>query len=75
MRLIEHNTRVPDKVLGDVRAQIAALIAGEAEILKLAETYGADERKKYMRALIDYTERLVRNSIRELPDGESKFIE
>ncbi|MED5360300.1 MAG: hydantoinase B/oxoprolinase family protein, partial [Pseudomonadota bacterium] len=26
MRLIEHNTRVPDKVLGDVRAQIAALI-------------------------------------------------
>ena len=75
MRLIEHNTRVPDKVLGDVRAQIAALIAGEAEILKLAETYGADELKKYMRALIDYTERLVRNSIRELPDGESKFIE
>ena len=75
MRLIEHNTRVPDKVLGDVRAQIAALIAGEAEILKLADTYGADELKKYMRALIDYTERLVRNSIRELPDGESEFIE
>ena len=38
IRLIEHNTRVPDKVLGDVRAQIAALIAGEAEILKLTET-------------------------------------
>ena len=75
MRLIEHNTRVPDKVLGDVRAQIAALIAGEAEILKLAETYGVDELKTYMRALIDYTERLVRNSIRELPDGEAEFTE
>ena len=75
LRLIEHNTRVPDKVLGDVRAQIAALIAGEAEILKLAETFSADELKKYMHALIEYTERLVRNSIRELPDGEAEFTE
>ena len=28
-----------------------------------------------MRALIDYTERLVRNSIRELPDGAADFTE
>lgn len=75
LRVIEHNTRVPDKVMGDVRAQIAALLAGEAEILKLADTYGADELKTYMRALIDYTERLVRNSIRALPDGEAEFTE
>ena len=75
LRIIEHNTRVPDKVMGDVRAQIAALLAGEKEILKLAETYGADELKTYMAALIDYTERLVRNSISALPDGEAEFIE
>ncbi len=75
LRIIEHNTRVPDKVLGDVRAQIAALDAGEAEIHKLVETYGAAEVKTYMSALIDYTERLVRNSIAALPDGETEFTE
>ena len=75
LRVIEHNTRVPNTVMGDVRAQLAALISGEAEILKLAETYSTDELKTYMRALIDYTERLVRNSIRALPDGEAEFTE
>lgn len=75
LRVIEHNTRVPNTVMGDVRAQLAALISGEAEILKLAETYSADELKAYMRALIDYTERLVRNSIRALPNGEAEFTE
>ena len=75
LRLIEHNTRVPDTVLGDVRAQVAALITGAGEIEKLIDTYGAGELKTYMAALIDYTERLVRNSIRELPDGEAAFTE
>ncbi|MCG8545100.1 MAG: hydantoinase B/oxoprolinase family protein, partial [Alphaproteobacteria bacterium] len=73
LRIIEHNTRVPDTVLGDVRAQIAALNAGAADIEKLVETYGVSELKSYMTALIDYTERLVRNCIRALPDGEAEF--
>ena len=73
LRIIEHNTRVPDTVLGDVRAQIAALNAGAADIEKLVETYGVSELKTYMTALIDYTERLVRNCIRALPDGEAEF--
>tara|TARA_B100000676_G_scaffold136057_1_gene134904 strand:+ start:396 stop:2114 length:1719 start_codon:yes stop_codon:yes gene_type:complete len=75
MRLIEHNTRVPNTVMGDVRAQLAALITGAGEVEKLIDTYGADELTKYMAALIDYTERLVRNAIRDLPDGEAEFTE
>ena len=75
LRLIEHNTRVPETVLGDIRAQIAALITADGEIQKLVDTYGAAELKTYMAALIDYTERLVRNCISELPDGESEFTE
>jgi N-methylhydantoinase B len=75
LRMIEHNTRVPNTVMGDVRAQLAALFSGEAEILKMVETYSANELKIYMRALIDYTERMVRNSIRALPNGEAEFTE
>ena len=74
-RIIEHNTRVPDKVIGDVRSQIAALDAAEGEIHKLVDRYGVAELKTYMQALLDYTERLVRNSILALPDGEAEFTE
>ncbi len=74
-RMIEHNTRVPDTVLGDIRAQVAALNTGAAEIEKLVDLYGAVELKKYMSALIDYTERLVRSCIRDLPDGEAEFTD
>jgi N-methylhydantoinase B len=75
MRIIEHNTRVPDTVLGDVRAQIAALNAGAIEIEKLVDLYGVAELKKYMNELVDYTERLVRSYIRDLPDGEAEFTD
>ena len=74
-RIIEHNTRVSDKVLSDVRSQVAALDVAEVEIHKLVETYGVEELKTYMNALVDYTEKIVRNSIRVLPDGESEFTE
>ena len=75
LRVIEHNTRVPDRMLGDVRAQIAALEVGAREILKLLDTYEVEELKTYMTALVDYTERLVRGAIRELPDGEAEFTD
>ncbi|MGE4220271.1 MAG: hydantoinase B/oxoprolinase family protein [Alphaproteobacteria bacterium] len=75
LNLIEFNTRVPDLVMGDIRAQMAALNAGEAEVLKLAERYGADELKSYMGELIDYAERMVRAAIRDLPDGSGEFTE
>ncbi len=75
LRLIEHNTRVPDTVLGDVRAQIAALEIAAGEVEKLTETYPTADLKRYMVALVDYTERLVRSALQALPDGESTFTE
>ncbi|MGE4220214.1 MAG: hydantoinase B/oxoprolinase family protein, partial [Alphaproteobacteria bacterium] len=75
LRVIEFNTRIPEKVMGDVRSQIAALEAAEREVLKLLERYSAAELKLYMRELVDYTERLVRAAIKALPDGEAEFTE
>ena len=75
LRLIEHNTRVPDTVLGDIRAQMAALEIAAGEIEKLTETYPPAELKRYMSALVDYTERLVRSALKALPDGEAEFTE
>jgi N-methylhydantoinase B len=75
LNVIEYNTRVPDLVLGDIRAQMAALLAAEAEIVKFAERYGVAELKAYMGELIDYAERMVRAAISKLPDGAAEFTE
>ncbi len=71
--IIERNVRVPDKVLGDLRAQIAAANIGEREYRALAERYGAATLREYSDALLDYSERLAREAVRRLPDGTYRF--
>ncbi len=73
--LLEINVRVPDKVLGDVRAQIAALHMGERDFLRLAHEYGLEDLQGYMTDILDYTERFTRAEIAALPDGTYTFTE
>lgn len=74
-RIIEHNVRMPQRNLGDLRAQLAALDMGEREVLRLYAEHGADEMQRYMADLIDYTERLTRSAIAALPQGSYEFCD
>jgi len=74
-RVLEKNVRVPDKVLGDVRSEIAACLIGERELLKLVERYGPGELDAYGAELLDYTEQFTRAEIAALPDGEYEFTD
>lgn len=74
-RIFEANVRMSDRVLADIRSQIAALNAGGVEFLKLAETYPAEELRAYMADLIEYTERLSRSVIGALPKGVAEFTD
>jgi N-methylhydantoinase B len=71
--LIEKNVRVPQRVLGDIRAQLAACHTAEEAITKLAEQHGSDATRMYMQDLTEYTERLTRAAIRDLPEGVYRF--
>ncbi|WP_238123194.1 MULTISPECIES: hydantoinase B/oxoprolinase family protein [unclassified Xanthobacter] len=75
MRIIAFNTRVPDRVMGDVRAQLAALDAAAAEVEKLARSWQPDVLEAYLDDLINYAETLTRADIAALPDGEVEFVE
>lgn len=75
LRFIQHNVRVADKVLGDMRAQMAALNGAATEMQKLIADFGVREFKAYMKDIVDYTERLARAGIAALPDGEVEFTE
>jgi N-methylhydantoinase B len=66
---LEKNVRVPVKVFGDLRAQLAACHIAERQFGELVERYGMETVTQYMQEVIDYAERLTRAAIRELPDG------
>ena len=71
--IIERNVRVPDMVLGDLRAQISACRVGVREFGDLFRRYGAETMAVYMDAIHDYAERLTRAEIAEMPNGVYKF--
>ncbi|MCH8883994.1 MAG: hydantoinase B/oxoprolinase family protein [SAR324 cluster bacterium] len=71
--LIERNVRLPVRVFGDLRAQLAACHIAEKQFLELVSRYGTEKVENYMQEVIDYTERLMRAAIADLPDGEFSF--
>ncbi len=73
--LIESNVRVPVKVFGDLRAQLAACHIAEQAIHELAARYGEVKLAQYMTELVDYAERMTRAAISDLPDGVYDFLD
>ena len=71
--LIEANVRVPVKVFGDIRAQLAACNIAERQFLELVEEHGVNTMTKFLRDFVDYTERVTKSALLDLPDGEWSF--
>ncbi len=67
--LICRNSRTPDDRQGDLAAQIASIRVGDKRLTEIAERYGLAETHEHMDALLDYSERLTRRRISEIPDG------
>ena len=74
-RILEKNVRVPDKVLGDVQALIAAVRFGERDLMRLVNEYGLEDLKIYMEDILDTTELLTRSELSALPQGEWEFTD
>lgn len=75
LRIIEHNVREPRKLMGDLRAQLAACYVGSQGMLELARDYGTERLQEIFRDLLDYTERMTREGIGEIPDGVYTFTD
>lgn len=70
LAIIMNNTRTPFFIKGDLQAHLGALKSAESELQRAATRYGAPVVQAAMRQLIGYTERIVRKSIEEIPDGD-----
>jgi len=73
LALILSNVRTPDERRGDILAQVAANGIGRRRILETIERYGLATVIRYGRLVQDYTERVLRETIRSIPDGTYVF--
>lgn len=71
--ILTANVRLPDKVVGDLGAQISATATGEREYQQLVDRYSPELMRRFGSDLTDYSERLARNEISRLPDGSAHF--
>jgi N-methylhydantoinase B len=71
--IIAANTRTPEKVLGDLRAQRSALRVGEQRLSELVGRYGPATVFAVMEEIIARTEANMRAAIRAVPDGVYTF--
>jgi len=69
-QILRSNIRAPELVVGDMEAQIAAAEIGAARFRALVRQYGAEVFTGAFEDLMDYSERLMRQAIADLPDGE-----
>jgi N-methylhydantoinase B len=74
-RMIDRNVRVPGRVLGDIRSQLAACEIAARGMTDLVARHGADGVVAMMNATMEYSERLTRHCLCELPDGEATFTD
>lgn len=73
MELILANVRTPVERRGDLTAQLGALRTGEVRLEELIGRYGLDTVRRYALGLQEYSERVMRSVIREIPDGAYSF--
>jgi N-methylhydantoinase B len=74
-RIVEANVRVPDLVLGDLRALRSALHVGAGGLRALVERYGIETVEDAAAAFLDRSEEAVRAELRAIPAGTYRFVD
>jgi len=74
-KIILANVRTPEERQGDLGAQLAATLRACQRLEGLAQRYGAKTLVATMADVMDYSERLMRAMLADLPDGEGAFAD
>ena len=68
--ILRRNVRFAEKMIGDLRAQVAAGWSGSRELERLATEFGLDSLRAHADEIMRRTEAGMRAGIAALPDGE-----
>ncbi len=74
--LIKMNVRLPERAMGDFRAQLAAVKTGERRFAEMVRKYGRDDVLNGIDAIMDQSEAVARARVKNMPDGvyEAEFF-
>jgi len=67
--VIRANCRVPERAMGDFRAQVASIRTGERRLRQVLQRYGNEAFRQSVRRIFEQGERQARASVSEIPDG------
>lgn len=67
--IIRINVRLPERAMGDLRAQVTAIKTGERRFLELLDRYGQRPVLDCIEVLMDQAEVAARERTRRIPDG------
>ncbi len=74
-KIMAKNTRMPDKLAGDMRAQIAACKTADKGMRALIGRHGSANFRRLLDELHDHAERMMRAEIAALPSGTWSFTD
>jgi N-methylhydantoinase B len=69
LELIRFNSRLPDLVIGDVHAQVAALRTGERRLGEIYRRYGQATINEAVETILEHGEERTRRALLALPQG------
>ncbi|SNY47890.1 hydantoinase B/oxoprolinase family protein [Paractinoplanes atraurantiacus] len=67
--VVRFNSRMPERTIGDLQAQVSACFTGVRRTQEIASKYGASVLTEAMAAINDHGERLARLALAKLPKG------
>jgi N-methylhydantoinase B len=73
--LLRQNVRIPDTVMGDLNAQIAACTIGARRFAELAERFGDNQLAAICAELLARSESLTRAALRRIPAGTYRYVD
>lgn len=75
MALLLENVRTPEEREGDLRAQQAANETGRRRFRPLIDRHGRETVDAATNAVLDYSERRMREELRVLPEGTFEYVD
>jgi N-methylhydantoinase B/oxoprolinase/acetone carboxylase alpha subunit len=73
--IIRQNVRIPDTVMGDINAQVAACRIGARRVGELAATHGHNALTAIFAELLSRSETMTRQALSRIPFGTYRYVD
>ena len=75
VKIIRQNVRIPDTVMGDLNAQVAACTVAARRLAELADGHGHNQLASIFDELLQRSETMTRKALAAIPEGTYRFVD